>query len=100
MFVGTVLHLAGVYRSCRCKRLFARDFDIVELNSNTQLAVDNAEKFWLPIGYMAFGCIWLVCAGVIFASNYITIHLEEWKLDMPGFCRSRPRTLTWEPKRG
>jgi len=79
IFIGTVLHLVGVYRSCRCKLLFAADDRLVELNSNTQLAVDNADKFWLAVGYVAFGCMWFLCGVVIAVRKYITVHMDEWK---------------------
>ncbi|OAL34241.1 hypothetical protein AYO20_06496 [Fonsecaea nubica] len=46
--IGTILQLAGVYRSCRCQLLFASDTDIIEVNRNTHLAVDNAKAYWLP----------------------------------------------------
>ena len=79
LFIGTVLHLAGVYRSCRCKRLSATDSDLVEVNQNTVLAVMNAKRIWLPVGYVAFTVIWIICAFVIAGRRYITVHIEKWE---------------------
>ncbi|ERF74888.1 hypothetical protein EPUS_09094 [Endocarpon pusillum Z07020] len=81
LFIGTILHLAGVFRSCRCKRLFVGGLFQVELNSNTVLAVENAKKIWLPVGYMAFGVIWIVCGLVIAARKWITAHMEKWAVE-------------------
>jgi hypothetical protein len=81
LFIGTVLHLAGVYRSCRCKRLTGSDSDLVEVNKNTVLAVTNAKRIWLPVGYVAFIVIWTICAFVIAGRRYITVHIEKWEKD-------------------
>jgi len=97
IFVGTVLHLAGVYRSCRCKRLFVSDDYLVELNSNTQLAIDNADAFWVPFGYVAFGIIWLICVIVIAIRKYITVRMDEWmeeledRLELDGVPSTSPK---------
>jgi hypothetical protein len=73
--IGTILQLSGVYRSCQCQLLFASDTELVEINRNTSLAVGNAQKYWLPVGYVAFGFVWVVCGLVTAARKYITIHL-------------------------
>jgi hypothetical protein len=78
MVIGTTLHFAGVYRNCRCNLLFAPDSHLVEVNSNTALAVNNASHIWLPVGYVAFGVIWIICAIVIAMRAYITTHIELW----------------------
>ncbi|KIW31332.1 uncharacterized protein PV07_02989 [Cladophialophora immunda] len=74
--IGTILQLAGVYRSCRCQLLFAPDSALVEVNRNTPLAVDNAKRYWLQIGYLAFGIVWVVCGVVTAARAYISARLE------------------------
>jgi hypothetical protein len=78
LVIGTILHLAGAFRSCRCKKLFVSDSSIVELNSNTQLAIDNADNFWLPLGYIAFSIIWILCGAIIVVRKYITVHMDRW----------------------
>ncbi|KAF1953544.1 hypothetical protein CC80DRAFT_537419 [Byssothecium circinans] len=50
MVVGTILHLAGVYRSCWCSRLFAGEDTLIEMNRNTELAYKNAKSYWLVTG--------------------------------------------------
>jgi hypothetical protein len=77
--IGTVLHLAGVYRSCRCNLLFAADSDLVEVNQNTVLAVSNAKRIWLPVGYVAFTVIWVICGLAIAGRRYITARIEKWE---------------------
>lgn len=79
LFTGTVLHLAGVYRSCRCNLLFAADSDLVEVNQNTVLAVSNAKRIWLPVGYVAFTVIWIICGLVVAGRRYITARIEKWE---------------------
>ncbi|OAP54246.1 hypothetical protein AYL99_11347 [Fonsecaea erecta] len=75
--IGTVLQLAGVYRSCQCQLLFASESDLIEVNRNTPLAVENAKKYWLPVGYVAFGLVWVVCGLVTAARAYITVHIVD-----------------------
>jgi hypothetical protein len=79
--LGTVLHLSGVYRSCRCKLLFAADSDLVEVNQNTVLAVRNAKRIWLPVGYVAFTVIWIICILAVAGRSYIAVHIEKWGKD-------------------
>lgn len=73
---GTLFHLTGLFRSCMCMNLFVSDSRILELNSNTQQAVNNANAYWLSVGYMAFIFIWLVCAASIVMRQYISVHVE------------------------
>ncbi|CZR66808.1 uncharacterized protein PAC_16709 [Phialocephala subalpina] len=43
--LGTLLHLVGVFRTCWCERLTWSDSALIELNSKTAQAVDNARSY-------------------------------------------------------
>lgn len=75
LVLGTAFNLAGLYRTCRCKLLFASMDALVELNTNTQQCLDNARKFWLPVGYLAFTIIWILCAVAVALRKHMTLHL-------------------------
>lgn len=74
---GTISHLAGFFRTCRCKRLFAHASSIVELNTGTRENYNNAKKFWLPVGYLAFTFVWIVMTIVLNLRAYIKFHLRR-----------------------
>ena len=73
---GTLFHLIGLYRNCRCEVLFVSKDFLLQMSSNTALDVANAKKFWLPVGYMDFGFIWIVCAIALVYRGYINSRLK------------------------
>jgi hypothetical protein len=75
LLLGTALHLFGVFRRCWCMNLFAAKSKLVELNGNTAEAIMNANIYWLPVGYVAFTFIWVVCAAAIFEREYINFRV-------------------------
>lgn len=78
LIVGTIFHLVGVFRTCWCERLTWADSTLIELNSKTQQAYDNARRYWLSTAYVAFGVVWLVCLTAIGFRSYIVHKIEEW----------------------
>jgi hypothetical protein len=72
---GTLFHLIGLFRSCFCMNLFRKDDHILQLNQNTKQAVDNANTYWLSVGYVAFIFIWLVCSAAIIMRQYISLNV-------------------------
>lgn len=74
---GTIAHLFGFFRTCRCKLLFATASSIVQLNTDTRENYNNAKKFWLPVGYLAFTFVWIVMTVVLNFRAYINFHLER-----------------------
>ncbi len=79
---GAAFNLTGVYRNCRCNRLFGNKDDLVVLSTNTQLDRDNAEKTWLAAGYIAFTFAWLLSAAAIGMREYIYVRLARRFLPM------------------
>jgi hypothetical protein len=75
LLLGTLFHLIGLFRSCWCMNLFVRSTRILELNSNTALAVHNATVYWLPVGYVTFIFIWIVCVAAIVMRQYISFNV-------------------------
>jgi hypothetical protein len=75
LLLGTALHLFGIFRRCWCMNLFVAKSTLVELNGNTAEAVMNANTYWLPVGYVAFTFIWVVCAAAIFEREYINFRV-------------------------
>ena len=86
--IGTICDLIGLYRTCRCNSLFASDNFLLQMSSNTALDVANAKKFWLPIGYLDFGFVWIVCMIAVSCRTYIAysinLLLEKWDEARPG----------------
>ncbi|KAH8820638.1 hypothetical protein F5884DRAFT_764720 [Xylogone sp. PMI_703] len=78
LVLGTILHLVGVFRTCWCERLTWSDSTLIELNSKTALAVDNARRYWISTSYVAFGFEWLLCLVAITGRRYIVLKMEEW----------------------
>lgn len=78
MVVGTIFHLVGVFRTCWCERLTWADSTLIELNSKTQQAYDNARRYWLSTAYVAFGVVWLACLVAIAFRSYIVQKLDDW----------------------
>jgi hypothetical protein len=73
---GTLFNLIGLYRNCRCEVLFVSKDFLLQMSSNTALDVANAKKFWLPVGYMNFGFVWIVCAIAVACRGYIHYSLK------------------------
>ena len=80
---GTTFDLIGLYRTCRCEVLFASNDFLLQMSSNTALDVANAKKFWLPVGYIDFGFIWIVCVIAVTCRTYIAYNtnllLNKWE---------------------
>ena len=85
--MGTLADLIGLYRTCACENLFASDDFLLQMSSNTALDVANAKKFWLPIGYLDFGFVWIVCVIAVTCRSYIAysinLLLEKWNEVQP-----------------
>ncbi|RFU31552.1 hypothetical protein B7463_g4757, partial [Scytalidium lignicola] len=78
LVLGTLFHLVGVFRTCWCERLTWSDSTLIELNSKTSEAVDNARKYWISTSYVAFGFEWLLCLVAIAGRRYIVLKMEQW----------------------
>jgi hypothetical protein len=78
LVLGTLFHLVGVFRTCWCERLTWSDSTLIELNSKTSEAVDNARKYWISTSYVAFGFEWLLCLVAIAGRRYIVLMMEQW----------------------
>lgn len=78
MVLGTLFHLVGVFRTCRCDRLLWDGDAMIELNSKTELAVVNANKYWLSTSYFVFSIMTLVCFVAVVFRQMITRRMDEW----------------------
>ncbi|MCJ1389316.1 hypothetical protein MMC18_002172 [Xylographa bjoerkii] len=81
LVVGTAFNLAGVYRSCWCKVLFVPGDFQVDLGFMTQADVDEARSHWLPVGYVAFTFVWMVCMVAIALRAYIMAYIEDFVVE-------------------
>ncbi|MCJ1291342.1 hypothetical protein MMC34_002885 [Xylographa carneopallida] len=81
LLVGTALNLAGVYRSCRCQVLFAPGDFQIDLGFMTQADMDEAKSHWLPVGYVAFTFVWMVCMVAIALRAYIKAYIEDFVVE-------------------
>ncbi|KAF2202163.1 hypothetical protein GQ43DRAFT_431009 [Delitschia confertaspora ATCC 74209] len=77
MILGTIFHLSGVYRSCWCSRLFASDETLLEFNRKTEESINNAKRYWLVTGYIAFSGVWIICGLTVAARKYMV-----WKIEL------------------
>lgn len=77
LFGSTLFHLIGLFRSCRCQALFGSSSAILELNFFTQQAIDNATRFWLPVGYVCFSFVWVICMIAIVLRAYLHYHFHN-----------------------
>ncbi|KAE9382257.1 hypothetical protein N431DRAFT_322769 [Stipitochalara longipes BDJ] len=73
---GTLFHLIGLYRSCFCAVLGVSGDFLLQISAITALDVKNAKKFWLPVGYMDFGFVWIVCCIAVGCRGYIHYHIK------------------------
>ncbi|KAL2072194.1 hypothetical protein VTL71DRAFT_11537 [Oculimacula yallundae] len=80
---GTLFHLIGLYRNCLCSVLGAKANFLLQMSASTALAVGNAKKYWLPIGYVDFGFVWIICCVAVACRAYIHYHITmfEKRLD-------------------
>jgi hypothetical protein len=81
---GTLFHLIGLYRTCICSVIGAHVNFLLDISSNTALDVANARKFWLPVGYMDFGIVWIICAICIGCRGYIHYHIKLFLDELDG----------------
>ncbi|SPO06818.1 uncharacterized protein DNG_09512 [Cephalotrichum gorgonifer] len=78
MVLGTLFHLVGVFRTCWCENLTWNDATVIELNSKTAQAVENARRYWLSTAYVGFGGVWLACLTAILFRGFIVQSLDKW----------------------
>ncbi|KAG9238391.1 hypothetical protein BJ875DRAFT_437469 [Amylocarpus encephaloides] len=78
LVLGTLFHLVGVFRTCWCEKMTWSDSAMIELNSKTAEAIDNARKYWISTSYVAFGFEWLLCLVAIAGRRYIVLKMEQW----------------------
>ncbi|MCJ1396951.1 hypothetical protein MMC11_000143 [Xylographa trunciseda] len=81
LLIGTAFNLAGVYRSCRCQVLFVPETFAIDLGFTTQTDVDEAKSHWLPVGYVAFTFVWMVCMVAIALRAYIKAYIEDFVVE-------------------
>lgn len=77
LVIGTILHLSGAYRSCWCSNIFTRDDTLLEFQRNTELAYNNAKRYWLVTGYVAFSFVWVVGSVTVAARKFIVWKIEQ-----------------------
>ncbi|KAM7198338.1 hypothetical protein V8F33_005129 [Rhypophila sp. PSN 637] len=76
--LGTIFHLVGVYRTCWCDRITMDDNVMIELNSKTAEAYENAQKYWISTAYVVFSIMTLIClVGIVFR-QVISRRMDEW----------------------
>lgn len=57
---STIAELVGLFRSCFCTH-FGPLSDLVELSTGTELSIHKAAVSWLPVGFVAYTGVWIVC---------------------------------------
>ncbi|OCK73698.1 hypothetical protein K432DRAFT_472640 [Lepidopterella palustris CBS 459.81] len=72
---GTIFHLVGLFRSCRCQLLFGDREALVLLSAGTALDVERARTYWISVGYVAFTFAWMICAVAVAGREFIAVRL-------------------------
>ena len=78
MVLGTLFHMVGVFRTCWCDRLTWNDDTMIELNSKTAEAVENANSYWISTAYVVFSIMTLVCVLAVVFRQIISRRMDEW----------------------
>jgi hypothetical protein len=73
---GTLFHLIGLYRSCVCAVLGVGGDFMLQISAITALDVADAKQFWLPVGYMDFGFVWIVCCVAVGCRGFTHYHIK------------------------
>ncbi|KAG8529120.1 uncharacterized protein KY384_005755 [Bacidia gigantensis] len=71
---STIAQLVGLFRSCLCTH-FGSLSDPIELSTGTELSIHKAKVTWLPVGFVAYTGVWIVCViavGFRMFNNYRT----------------------------
>ncbi|KAF3903660.1 hypothetical protein AA313_de0206750 [Arthrobotrys entomopaga] len=74
--LGTLFQISGLYNNCKCQALFGDDDTIIDVGTNTGLAVKNATRYWLSMAYVAYTTAWVACGLAICTRAFVT-----WILD-------------------
>lgn len=64
LIFSTIAQLIGLFRSCICTH-FGPLSTVVELSTGTELSIHNAKVTWMPLGFVSYAGVWLVCATAI-----------------------------------
>ena len=73
---STIAQLVGLYRSCFCAH-FGPLSDLVELSTGTELSIHKAAVTWLPVGFVAYSGVWIVCVVAIGIRMYNNSRIEK-----------------------
>jgi hypothetical protein len=74
---STIAQLVGLYRSCFCQH-FGPLSSVLELSTGNAQSIDNARKTWIPVGFVAYTGVWLVCGVAIGLRAYVASHIKEF----------------------
>ena len=64
LIFSTIAQLVGLFRSCFCTH-FGPLSDVVELSTGTDLTIHKAAVTWLPVGFVAYAGVWIVCVVAV-----------------------------------
>lgn len=77
LIFSTIAQLVGLHRSCVCNH-FGPLSSLLELSTGSALAIDNAGKTWIPVGFVAYTGVWVVCGVAVSLRYYIASHIKEF----------------------
>lgn len=60
LIFSTAAQLVGLFRSCFCTH-FGPLSSMVETSTGTELSIHKAAITWLPVGFVAYAGVWIVC---------------------------------------
>ena len=76
---STIAQLIGLFRSCFCTH-FGPLSSLLELSTGTEQSIHNAAVTWIPVGFVSYSGVWLVCVLAICLRTLNSSRMEkvEW----------------------
>ena len=74
---STIAQLVGLFRSCFCTH-FGPLSDLVELSTGTELSIHKAAVTWLPVGFVAYTGVWIVCVIAVCFRTFNNSRIQKF----------------------
>ena len=76
LIFSTAAQLVGLFRSCFCTH-FGPLSDMVELSTGTELSIHKAAVTWIPVGFVAYAGVWIVCVIAVCFRTFTNSRIEK-----------------------
>ena len=76
LIFSTIAQLVGLFRSCICTH-FGSLSSMVEMSRGTELSIHKAAVTWIPVGFVSYTGIWMVCVVAVGFRTFNNSRLEK-----------------------